>query len=88
MECFAHTYKLSWGLPGGSVLKNVLANAGDVSLIPGSESSPGEGNGNPFQYSCLDNPMDKGAWWATVHMVTRVGHNLVTKPPLTSLQNF
>ena len=87
MDCFEHTYKLSWNLPGGSVLKNVLANA-DVSLIPGSESSPGEGNGNPLQYSCLDNPMDRGAWWATVHMVTRVGHNLVTKPPLTSLQNF
>ena len=88
MGCFEHTYKLSWGLPGCSVLKNVLANAEDVSLIPGSGSSPGERNGNPLQYSCLYNHMDRGAWWATVHMVTRVGHDLVTKPPLTSLQNF
>ena len=47
----------------------------------GQEDSPGEGNGNPLQYSCLDNPMDRGAWWATVHGVTRVGHNLATKPP-------
>ena len=40
-----------------------------------------EGNDNPRQYSCLENPMDTGAWWATVHGVTRVGHNVVTKPP-------
>ncbi|KAB0370145.1 hypothetical protein FD755_018107 [Muntiacus reevesi] len=44
--------------------------------------SPGEGNGNPLQYSCLENPMDRGAWWATVHEVERVGHDLTTKPPL------
>ena len=43
--------------------------------------SPGGGNGNPLQYSCLENPMDRGAWWATVHGVARVGHDLVTKPP-------
>ena len=41
----------------------------------------GEGNGNPLQYSCLENPMDRGAWWATAHGVARVGHNLVTEPP-------
>ena len=41
---------------------------------------PGEGNGNPLQYSCLENPMDRGAWWATVHGVARVGHDLATKP--------
>ena len=41
----------------------------------------GEGNGNPFQYSCLENPMDRGAWQATVHGVTRIGHDLATKPP-------
>ena len=45
--------------------------AGDVSLIPGSGRSPGEGNGNPLQYSRLENPMDEGAWWATVHGVTK-----------------
>ena len=44
-------------------------------------TTTGEGNGNPLQYSCLENPMDRGAWWATVHGVTRVGPNLVTEPP-------
>ena len=43
----------------------------DVGLVPGSGRSPGEGNGNPLQYSCLENPMDRGAWWATVHGVTK-----------------
>jgi len=56
---------------GGSVVKNLPANAGDVSLIPGSGRSPGEGNGNPPQYSCLRNPMDRGAWGATVHEVAK-----------------
>ena len=46
-------------------------NAGDLGLISGSGRSPGEGNGNPLQYSCLENPMDRGAWWATVHGVTK-----------------
>ena len=46
------------------------SNAGDLGSIPGSGRSPGEGNGNPLQYSCLENPMDGGAWWATVHGVT------------------
>ena len=55
------------GFPGGSVVKNPPANAGDVGLIPGSGRSPGEGNGHPLQYFCLGNPMDRGAWWATVH---------------------
>ena len=55
------------GFPGGSMVKNPPANAGDVGLIPGLGRSPGEGNGNPLQYSCLENPMDKGAWQATVH---------------------
>ena len=55
-------------------------NARDVGLIPGSGRPPGEGNGNPLQYSCLENPMDRGAWQAMVHGVTkRVGHNLLTK---------
>ena len=59
------------GFPGGSVVKNLHANARDTSLIPGLGRSPGEGNGSPFQYSCLGNPMDRGAWRATVHGVTK-----------------
>ena len=58
------------GFSGCSVVKNLPFNVGDVDLIPGSGRSPGEGNGNPFQYSCLGNPMDRGVWWATVHGVT------------------
>ena len=57
------------GFPGGSVVKNTPANAGDVDSMPGSGRGPGEGNGNPLQYSCLGNPMERGAWWATVHGV-------------------
>ena len=53
------------------VVKNPPANAGDAGSIPGSGSSPGEGNGNPLQYSCLENPMDRGAWRATVHGVEK-----------------
>ena len=59
------------GFPSGLVVKNLPANAGDTGLIPGSGRLPGEGNGNPLQYSWLENPMDKGAWWATVHGVTK-----------------
>ena len=57
-----------------------LPARGDPSSIPGSERSPGKGNGNPLQYSCLGNPMDRGAWWATIHGVARVRQNLATKP--------
>ena len=57
------------GFPSGSVVKNPPANAGDMDLILGSERSSGEGNGNPLQYSCLENPMDRGARWAAVHGV-------------------
>ena len=57
--------------PGGSVVKNLPANAGDVGLIIGAGRSPGEGNGNPLQYSCLGNPMDREAWWATDNGVTK-----------------
>ena len=63
--------------PGGSVVKNPPANAGDtgdMGSIPGSGRSPGVGNGNPLQYSCLENPKDGGALWATVHGSQRVGH--------------
>ena len=57
--------------PGGSDSKASAYNAGDPGLIPGSGRSPGEGNGNPLQYSCLENLMDTGAWWAAVHGVTK-----------------
>ena len=64
----------SWGFPGGSVVKNLPMNAGDtgdVGLFPGSGKSAGGGNGNPSQYSCLENPMDRGAWWATVYRTAK-----------------
>ena len=64
-----------------SVGKESACSAEDPGLIPGLRRSPGEGNGNPLQYSCLENLMDRGAWQGTVHGVTRVGHNLVTKQP-------
>ena len=57
--------------PDGSEVKASAANAGDPGSIPGSGRSPGEGNGNPLQYSCLENPIDWGAWWAAVHGVTK-----------------
>ena len=56
------------GFPGGSVGKESGYNEGDLGLIPGSGKSTGEGNGNPLQYSCLENPMDRGAWWAKVQL--------------------
>ena len=68
------TVILPEGFPGGSVGKESICNAGDLrdmDLIPGSRRSPGERNGSPHQYSFLENPMDKGAWWATVHRVTK-----------------
>ena len=59
------------GCPGGSDSKASAHNAGDPGLIPRSGRSPGEGNGNPFQYSCIENSMHGGAWWATVHGVAK-----------------
>ena len=59
------------GFPGGSEVKASACNAGDLGSIPGLGRSPGEGNGNPLQYSCLENPMDGGAWWATIHRVAK-----------------
>jgi len=64
-----------------SVGKESACNARDEGLIAGLGRSPGEGNGNPLQYSHLENPKDGGAWQAVVHEVSRVRHNLVTKPP-------
>ena len=62
---------LSGGFPGGSDGKESAYNAGDLGLIPGWGRSPGGGHGSPLQYSRLENPMDRGAWWATVHGVTK-----------------
>ena len=59
------------GFSGGPGVKNPSANAGDAGLNPGSGRSPGEGNGNPLRYSSLGNPMDRGAWWATVPGVAK-----------------
>ena len=59
------------GFPGGSDSKESACNAGDPDSVPGLVRSPGEGNGNPLQYSCLETPMDREAWWATVHWVTK-----------------
>ena len=67
---------MSLGFPHSSVGKESSCNAGDLGSIPGSGRSPGEGNSNPFQYSCLENPIDRGAWQSTVHGVARVGHDL------------
>ena len=80
-----HIYVYSYihitrGFSGGSVVKNLPANAGDESLIPGLGRSPGGQNGNPLQYSFLGNSMDRGAWQATVYRVTKkVRHDLATK---------
>ena len=59
------------GFLGGSAVKNPPANAGDVGSIPGLGGSPGGGNGNPLQCPCLENPIDRGAWWATVQRVSK-----------------
>ena len=72
---------LHFCFPRSSVGKESASNAGDPGSIPGSGRSPGEGNGNPLQYSCLENPMDWGTWQATVHGVTGVRHDLVNKSP-------
>ena len=69
------TYKLPGivvGFPGGSVVKSLPANAGDAGLSLGAVRLPGGGNGNLLQYSCLENPMDRGAWWATVFGVAKI----------------
>ena len=60
-----------YGFPGGSEVKASAPNAGDLGSIPGSGRSPGEGNGKPLQYSCLENPMGREAWWATVRGVAK-----------------
>ena len=67
------------GFPGSSVIKNARASAGDKGLISDLGRSPGEGDGYPLQYSCLENPMDRGFWQATFHGVTNNQHNLATE---------
>ena len=67
------------GFPWSSVSKESACNAEDLGSIPESERPPGERNGNPLQYSCLENPMDRGAWQIIVHGVLRVRHDLVTQ---------
>ena len=70
------------GFPGDSVVKNPPANAGDTGdkgLIPGSGKSPGEEHGNLLQYSCLDNPVVNGAWWATIHGIAKSEMQLFAK---------
>ena len=69
------------GFPSSSVSKESVCNTGHLGSVPGSGRSPGEGNGNPLQHSCLENPVDRGAWWATVPVVPRVGQDLTTKAP-------
>ena len=59
------------GFPGAADSEESACNSGDLSLIPGSGRSPGEGNGNPLQYSCLENPMDGGAWWTIFYRVAK-----------------
>ena len=64
-------YTYSQGFPGSSMVKNPPANAGDAGSIPGLGRSPGGGNDNPLQYYCLENPMDRGGWWVTVHGIAK-----------------
>ena len=66
------------GFPGGAEVKNPPANVGDSGLIPGSGRSPRVGNGNPLQYSCLENSMDRGAWQAIVHGLSKSWMRLST----------
>ena len=71
MNTIIYKYLYITGCPGGSAVKNLPASVGDVGgAIPGSRRSPGERNGNPLQYSCLGNPMDRGSWRAAVHGVS------------------
>ena len=78
------TSLVSRGFPGSSAGKESTCNAGDLGLIPGLGRSPGEGNGYPLQYSCLENPMDRGAWQATVHGVTKSRTRLNDFHPLVN----
>ena len=77
------------GFPGGTVVKNLPANAGDAGSISGLERFPGRGNGNSSQYSCLKNSMDRGVWWATVHgLAKKVRHDWATEHIYTHTQGL
>ena len=76
------------GFPDGSAVKNLPANARNPGSNPGSGRFSGEGNGNSLQYSCLENPMNRGAWQTTVHGVAGVRHDLATKPPPASINHM
>ena len=71
MTVFGPPHPSPRSFPGGSVVKNLPANAGDLCSIPGFGRSSGEGNGNPLQHSCLENSMNRRAWWATIHRVIK-----------------
>ena len=95
LHCMANWILVSLlkGLPCGSNGEESVYNAGDLGSIPWSERSPGEGNGNPLQYSCLGNLMDRGAWWAIVHEVTersqsRTRLSASSSSPLTRDQTY
>ena len=81
---FSKVHLTQWA-PGVAQCKESACNAGDAGLIPGLGRSPGEGNGNPLQDSCLKNSMDRGEWHATVHGVVRVRHNLTTKQQFNTM---
>ena len=70
------------------VVKNLPASAGDAGSIPGSGRSPGEGNGNPLQYYCPENPTDREAWQATIHEIARVRHDVATKEREREIHEF
>ena len=74
-----HTHAHTWGFPGRSVIKNPPANSGDMGVISWSGRFPGEGNGNPLQYSCLGSPMDRGPSGLQSMELKRVGHDLAIK---------
>ena len=80
-NCKKYKYIGINGFPCSSVSKESAYNVGDLGSIPGVGRCPVEWNGNPLQYSCLENPMDRGTWRAIVHGVARVGHDLASKPP-------
>ena len=76
LDLFLCYHMLLWCFPGGSDSKESACNVGDLDLLPGSGRSPGERNGYPLQYSCLENLIDRAAWWAvTVHGVEKFGHD-------------
>ena len=77
--CYSFNRLIRLCFPGGSSGKESTCKAGDLGLVPGLGRSLGEGNGNSLQYSCLENPMDRGAWRATVHGVSKESDNLATK---------